>query len=98
MGGEFGRRPRIGDVTPDGRTHWPEAGFLWLAGGGFQTGQVLGATDARGERAVGRPIRVANVLATLYRILGIDPGMTFTDYSGRPQYVLEDREPVNGLL
>ncbi len=98
MGGEFGRRPRIGDVTPDGRTHWPEAGFLWLAGGGFKTGQVIGATDARGERAVGRPIRVPNVLATLYRVLGIDPGMTFTDYNGRPQYVLEDRDPVNGLL
>src|SRR5579864_4019074 len=58
MGGEFGRAPRIGDVTPDGRTHWPEAGFLWLAGGGLKTGQVLGATDARGERAVGKPIRI----------------------------------------
>jgi hypothetical protein len=98
MGGEFGRRPHIGDVTPDGRSHWPEAGFLWLAGGGLQMGQVIGATDARGERAVGRPIRLSNVLATLYRILGIDPAMTFTDYNGRPQYVLEDRVPVNGLL
>jgi hypothetical protein len=98
MGGEFGRRPRIGDVTPDGRTHWPEAGFFWLAGGGLRTGQVIGATDARGERATGRPIRVPNVLATLYRILGIDPAATFTDYNGRPQYVLEDREPVNELL
>jgi hypothetical protein len=98
MGGEFGRRPRIGDVTPDGRTHWPEAGFVWMAGGGIQTGQIIGATDARGERAVGRPIQVSNVLATLYRILGIDPSTTFTDYNGRPQYVLEDRDPVNGLL
>jgi hypothetical protein len=98
MGGEFGRRPRIGDVTPDGRTHWPEAGFLWLAGGGLKTGQILGATDARGERAVGRPIRVPNVLATLYQLLGIDPATTFTDYTGRPQYVLDVREPVEGLL
>jgi hypothetical protein len=98
MGGEFGRRPRIGDVTPDGRTHWPGAGFLWLAGGGLRTGQVIGATDARGERAIGRPIRVSNVLATLYRVLGIDSAATFVDYNGRPQYVLEDREPVDGLL
>jgi hypothetical protein len=97
MGGEFGRRPRIGDVTPDGRTHWPEAGFFWLAGGGLATGQVIGATDARGERAVGRPIRVSNVLATLYRLLGIDPASTFRDYTGRPRYVLEDRESVAGL-
>ena len=33
MGGEFGRTPRIGDITPDGRGHWPEARFLWIAGG-----------------------------------------------------------------
>ncbi|HEY7427008.1 MAG TPA: DUF1501 domain-containing protein [Gemmataceae bacterium] len=98
MGGEFGRRPRIGDVTPDGRSHWPEAGFLWLAGGGLKTGQVIGATDRRGERAVGKPIRMQNLLATLYRVLGIDPAATFRDYNGRPQYVLDDREPVHELL
>jgi uncharacterized protein (DUF1501 family) len=98
MGGEFGRAPRIGDVTPDGRTHWPDAGYFWLAGGGLKTGQVIGATDARGERAVGRPIRVSNVLATLYHVLGIDLAATFTDYNGRPQYVLDQREPVEGLL
>src|SRR5213078_3426083 len=73
MGGEFGRTPRIGDVTPDGRSHWPEAGFLWVAGGGLKTGQVIGATDGRGERVVGNPIRMQNVLATLYSVLGIDP-------------------------
>jgi hypothetical protein len=97
MGGEFGRRPRIGDVTPDGRTHWPAAGFVWLAGG-LRTGQVIGATDARGEQAIGRPIPISNVLATLYHVLGIDPATTFTDYNGRPQYLLDDRAPVNGLL
>lgn len=98
MGGEFGRRPRIGDVTPDGRTHWPSAGFLWMAGGGLKTGQVIGATDARAEQPTTSPIRVSNVLATLYQVLGIDPATTFTDYNGRPQYVLDDREPVRGLL
>jgi hypothetical protein len=98
MGGEFGRTPRIGNVTPDGRSHWPEAGFLWVAGGGLKTGQVIGATDARGERVVGNPIRMQNVLATLYGVLGIDPGTTFPDYNGRPQYVLEERQPVAGLL
>jgi len=98
MGGEFGRTPRIGDITPDGRSHWPEAGFLWIAGGGLKTGQVIGATDARGERVVGKPIRMQNVLATLYSVLGVDPAISFRDYNGRPQYVLEDREPVTELL
>jgi hypothetical protein len=98
MGGEFGRTPRIGDITPDGRSHWPDAGFLWVAGGGLKTGQVIGATDARGEQPVGNPIRMQNVLETLYRVLGIDTAATLADYNGRPQYVLDTREPVAELL
>jgi uncharacterized protein (DUF1501 family) len=98
MGGEFGRAPRIGDRTPDGRSHWPDAGFLWMAGGGLKTGQIIGATDARGEKPVGNPIRMQNVMATLYRVLDIDSATTFTDFNGRPQYVLEDRAPVSELL
>jgi hypothetical protein len=98
MGGEFGRTPRIGDLTPDGRSHWPEAGFMWVAGGGFQTGQVLGETDARGEKPTAAPIRMQNLLATLYRQLGIDASTTLPDHNGRPQYVLEDRELVEGLI
>jgi hypothetical protein len=98
VGGEFGRTPRIGDITPDGRSHWPEAGFLWLAGGGLQSGQVIGATDSRGERPIGKPIQMQNVWASLYPLLGIDSAITFRDHNGRPQYVLENREPVSGLV
>jgi len=98
MGGEFGRTPRIGDITPDGRSHWPDAGFLWMAGGGLRTGQIIGATDARGEKVVGRPIGLQSVLSTLYHVLGIDPSLTLIDHNGRPQYVLEHREPIAELL
>jgi hypothetical protein len=98
MGGEFGRTPRIGDVQPDGRSHWPEAGFLWVAGGGLKTGQVIGQTDSRGERVISEPIRVQQVLATMYHVLGIDPVTTFRDFNGRPQYVLEHRDLIPGLV
>jgi hypothetical protein len=98
MGGEFGRTPRIGDQTPDGRGHWPDAGFLWLAGGGLRTGQIIGATDERGEKVIGNPIGMKSVLATVYRQLGIDPATTILDYNGRPQVVLDEWEPVPGLL
>jgi hypothetical protein len=98
MGGEFGRTPRIGDITPDGRSHWPDAGFLWMAGGGLRTGQIIGATDGRGEKVTGRPIGLQNVLSTLYHVLGIDPALTLRDHNGRPQYVLENREPLVELL
>jgi hypothetical protein len=96
--GEFGRAPKIGDSAPDGRGHWPSAGFAALAGGGLRMGQVVGETDARGERAKGRPYTPQNVLATLYHVLGIDPGLSFPDYQGRPVHLLDDREPVRDLL
>ena len=98
MGGEFGRTPRIGDLTPDGRGHWPDAGFLWLGGGGLKTGQTIGATDDRGETIIGKPIGMKNVLATVYKVLGIDPSLTFNDHRGRPQMILDEHEPVAGLL
>jgi hypothetical protein len=98
MAGEFGRTPRIGDQTPDGRGHWPEAGFAWIAGGGLRTGQIIGATDARGEQVVGSPIGMQRVLATVYHVLGIDPAATIPDFNGRPQYLLDDRNPLVGLV
>jgi hypothetical protein len=98
MAGEFGRTPRIGDQTPDGRGHWPEAGFLWIAGGGLRTGQIIGATDGRGEQVVGAPIGMQSVLATVYHVLGIDPAVTIPDHNGRPQYLLDSRDPLTALL
>jgi hypothetical protein len=99
--GEFGRAPKIDNElkrpTP-GRAHWPEAGFALLAGGGLQLGQVVGATDARGGYPVGRPYRPQNVLATLYRVLGIDPRSTLPDHTGRPIHLLEDPEPIKELV
>ena len=97
--GEFGRSPRI---TPNpgrtpGRNHWPEAGFALLAGGGLKTGQVVGATDRHGGRPVGKPYTTENVLATLYRVLGIDPESTLPDHTGRPRYLLDDRRAVAEL-
>jgi hypothetical protein len=101
--GEMGRAPRVGipnagsQASATGRDHWP-TGFALLAGGGLRTGQVVGATDRRGERATSRPYRVQNLLATMYRVLGIDPAQTFLDHLGRPQYLLDDREAIAELL
>ena len=95
--GEFGRQPKVGNVTPDGRGHWPAAGFALLAGGGLQTGRIAGATDKLGEGAAGRPFEPSNVLATLYRVLGISASQTILDHAGRPQYLLDNREPIREL-
>jgi hypothetical protein len=96
MWGEFGRAPKIS--RGDGRDHWPEAGAAVVAGGGFRVGQVIGETDAHGGRAKGTPYTPSNVLASLYRHLGIDPAVTIPDHSKRPMHVLDDREPVRELL
>jgi uncharacterized protein (DUF1501 family) len=97
--GEFGRTPKIGDSTPDGRGHWHEAGCALLAGGGLRTGQVIGETDARGERPRWRRYTPQHVLATLYHVLGIDPATTtLATHSGRPQYLLDQPQPIADLL
>ena len=98
--GEMGRTPRVGTQkgTTGGRDHWPQAGFALMAGGGLQTGQVVGATDARGEAPKGHAYTPQNVLATLYHHLGIDPVTTLPDHQGRPVYLLDDREKVAELV
>jgi hypothetical protein len=98
--GEMGRTPRVGTQqgTTGGRDHWPQAGFALMAGGGLQMGQVIGATNARGEVPVGQPYTPQNVLATLYHVLGIDPATTLPDHTGRPIYLLDDRRKVEELV
>ena len=55
-----------------------------LAGGGVAGGQVIGASDAMGESPAERPVTPADLTATIYRLLGIDPAMTLTTPDGRP--------------
>jgi hypothetical protein len=98
MWGEFGRTPKVGDSTPDGRGHWPPVMSALIAGGGLKMGQAVGSSSARGETPKDRPYRVPQVLATIYHALGIDAAQTFPSGSGRPMYVLEDRDPVVELL
>jgi hypothetical protein len=95
MWGEFGRAPRIS--RGDGRDHWPEAGAAVVAGGGFKMGQVIGETDSHGGRSKGKPYTPANVLASLYDHLGIDPARTIPDHTNRPMHLLDNRERVAEL-
>ena len=94
--GEFGRTPLINKDA--GRDHWPAVGGGLLAGGGFRTGQVIGATDRHAAAITDRPVHFSEVLSALYRHLGIDPASTpLTDHTGRPQYLLEKTDPMPEL-
>lgn len=110
--GEFGRTPRIsyvassgggvasaaaGTVQP-GRDHWPQANSMLFAGGGVRTGQVIGATDRRGEEPIDRRVGPQDFLATLYRHLAIDAEQVMLpDFSGRPVPILRDGQPIAEL-
>lgn len=110
--GEFGRTPRIthvassgggvasrpkGTVQP-GRDHWPRANTMLFAGGGIQTGQVIGSTDRRGEDPVRRRVSPLDFLATIYRHLGIDYENTaIENFAGRPVPILNDGHAIPEL-
>ena len=93
--GEFGRTPRINKNA--GRDHWGALMSVLLAGGGLRPG-IVGASNSKGEVPADAPYRPENILAMIYRHLGIDPAHTFTDLSGRPRYLLEEREFVRELI
>jgi hypothetical protein len=95
--GEFGRTPKISPLGP-GREHWADAGCAILYGGGLKMGQVIGETDPHAERSSSGKMTFQNIIATIYRVLGIEMETKLPDFNGRPQYVLEDREPIRELL
>src|SRR5262249_2770016 len=94
--GEFGRTPRVNPSA--GRDHWPRAGFAVMAGGDFTTGQRIGEPEAGGKEPRGLWMTSSHVLTSLYRHLGIDPALTMPDNNGRPMYLLDERDPVPGLV
>lgn len=111
--GEFGRTPKISHVASSGggvasgaagvvqpgRDHWPSANSMLFAGGGIPTGQVIGATDARGEVPVERRVSPGDFLATIYHHLGIDYERTsLLNFRGRPTPIVNRGSPIVEFL
>mgnify|MGYP006399201233 CR=1 FL=1 len=95
--GEFGRTPKINKGA--GRDHWPQVSCALLAGGGIKAGQTIGETNRLGEYAVQRPVHFQEITSTIYYNLGIDPReTTVIDTGGRPQYLLDHRDPLRELI
>jgi uncharacterized protein (DUF1501 family) len=94
--GEFGRTPKVN--AQSGRDHWTPVMSALIAGGGLKMGQIIGSSDRRGEQPKEKPYSVQQVLATVYKAIGIDPGMTLPDANGRPVYLLDDREVIRELI
>ena len=61
-----------------------------LAGGGVKGGQVIGQSDSLGESPKDRPVTPADLAATIYTLLGIDPNLKLHTGDGRPVRVAPD--------
>jgi uncharacterized protein (DUF1501 family) len=99
---EFGRAPRIGKTFqnlggPSGRDHWSTCFSILMAGGGVPGGRAYGSSDARGAYPSDKPLTPADVVATVYQALGIDPNAILRDAEGRT-HLLCDGKPVHELL
>ena len=55
---------------------------------------MVGETDSRTERLKSGSITFQNVISTIYHILASDPGAVIIGLNGRPQFVLDDRQPI----
>src|SRR5690349_24813222 len=79
---EFGRTPRVNPAG--GRDHWPACWTVYFAGGGVKGGRVVGKSDEIGAYPVERPVTPAEIVATIYKSLGIDLETELPGPSGRP--------------
>jgi hypothetical protein len=96
MAGEFGRTPKIS--ARGGRDHWPRAMFVVMAGGGVKPGQVIGASDEKGQGPAGDAIAPDDVAASLLNLLGIDHHIESQTSTGRPIMLVRDGKLIPGLF
>lgn len=102
--GEMGRTPRVGQSVvggagagKDGRDHWANVFTTVLAGGGIKGGVVHGSSDRFAAYPASNPTSPADLAATIYQCLGVDPQMLLHDRLGRPM-TLCDGTPISQIL
>jgi hypothetical protein len=71
---------------------------ILLAGGGMRTGQVIGTSSSKGEVPINRPVGPTDVLATMYRHLGISTQLHTVTSAGRPIPLLPDGAVIEELF
>jgi hypothetical protein len=94
--GEFGRTPRVN--ATGGRDHYPNVFSAALAGGGIVGGRVVGQSDTKGALPQENPKDPQDVLATLYRHVGVNINEHYLDNHGRPIRVLPYGSPIDELF
>ena len=80
--GEFGRTPRVNGAA--GRDHWHLTNAIGFSGAGVRMGSIVGATDSKCERVVGRENSTLDYAATIFKLMGIDDTKEYISNDGRP--------------
>jgi hypothetical protein len=93
---DFGRTPGMNKTA--GRDHWTFCYSVLFAGAGIRGGTVYGASDKHAAIPVDNPVRPADVCATIYQCLGIDPDTVIYDRSDRPHKIAQGGEAIRGIL
>lgn len=101
--GEFGRTPRVQWDAPwnGGRGHWGDCFSALVAGGGFKGGKVVGESDAKGEQVKSRPVYPADLIGSMYELLGIDPAANLPNPEGLTIHATPGKDeglPLGGRL
>jgi hypothetical protein len=95
---EHGRTPKLASVQGGGRDHWSRCYSVVMAGGGVARGTIVGRSDKIASDPIERAVSPKDILATIYHLLGIDPGATITDLQGRPMVIAPDAEVIREIL
>ncbi len=93
---EMGRTPRINGNS--GRDHWTFCYGSLMAGAGIKGGTVYGASDSQAAYVKDKPVRPADLIATTYRCLGIDPDFRVPDHNNRPVEISQGGSPIDEIL
>lgn len=93
---DFGRTPNVNGTA--GRDHWMHCYSTILAGAGIKGGTVHGSSDKQAAWPVDGPARPADICATIYECLGIDPDLMIHDRLNRPHKIAQGGEPIQAIL
>ncbi len=94
---EFGRTPRINPAG--GRDHWPQCFTCYFAGGGIQGGRAIGRSDSIGAVPAEDPVGPKEIVATIFKSLGLDLEIELPGPGGRPFPIVDfGTQPIKGLF
>lgn len=93
---EFGRTPKVN--SNGGRDHWGACGSIFFTGGGTRVGQVIGTTDKEAGYPMTQGYTPADIAATIYHAVGINPARHIYDLQDRPWPILSEGRPIDGVL